>query len=139
MAKSSVSKSKKKAWTEFSRFIRTRDCLKTTGSTESGRCCTCGKLYPFSRLQAGHFVPGRRNAGLFDERGVHAQCYACNVGLHGNWPKYLRFMEAEYGQDVIDELIDLRHVTLKFTAEDLDERAREYRERTRELVDGAYV
>jgi len=130
---------KKKAWREFSRYIRTRDCLKSTGSAEAGRCVTCGKIYPFAKLQAGHFVPGRRNAGLFDERGVHAQCYACNVGLHGNWPEYLRFMELEYGQEVIDELIDLRHVTVKFTAEELDRMAKEYRERTRELTEGVYV
>lgn len=132
-------KAKKKAWTEFSRFIRTRDCLNSTGTPDQGRCVTCGNILPFEKLQAGHFVPGRRNAGLFDERGVHAQCYACNVGLHGNWPEYLRFMESEYGQDVIDELIDLRHVTVKFTAADLEERAKDYRERTKDLLYGAYV
>lgn len=139
MAKKTVSKAKKKAWAEFSRYIRARDCLRTTGTVDAGRCVTCGKVYPFEKLQAGHFVPGRRNAGLFDERGVHAQCYACNVGLHGNWPEYLQFMVSEYGQDVVDELIRLRHVTVKYTISDLERMAAEYRERTKELVEGVYV
>ena len=93
-------------WKLFSRYIRLRDCIKTTGTTDYGCCVTCGREYKFGRLQAGHFVPGRTRAILFDPRCVHAQCYRCNCKLDGAWPPYYRFMQRAYGQEVIDELVD---------------------------------
>ena len=86
---------KKKACVEFSKYIRLRDALKTTGTKDTVICYTCKKSYPafgVGCVQAGHFVPGRGNSILFDERGVHAQCYNCNVNLKGNWPEYMRYM-----------------------------------------------
>ncbi len=82
---------KGKAWEEFSKYIRIRDALRTTGTIENAVCCSCSKIYPsFGKgcLQAGHFIPGRRAAILFEETGVHGQCYWCNSnnGLKGNWP-----------------------------------------------------
>lgn len=65
---------KKKAWDAFSRYIRTRDCLKSTGDRNRGACVTCGRVFDFKKLQAGHFIPGRVNSILFDEQCVHAQC-----------------------------------------------------------------
>lgn len=132
-----VSQAKKACWKEFSRFIRIRDCLKTTGGPEYGKCVTCGKVYEYGRLQAGHFVPGRRNAGLFDERGVHAQCFVCNVRLGGNWTEYLDYMMAEYGEDVVEELKLLRYETVKFDVQTLDEMRREYKRRADELLEVA--
>jgi len=69
---------KEKLWVLFSRYIRRRDCLITTGSTEYGECITCDGTFEFDQLQAGHFISGRHNANLFSERGVHAQCIKCN-------------------------------------------------------------
>jgi hypothetical protein len=100
----SVSSLKRTAWTLFSRYIRTRDCLRTTGSTDRGVCCTCGVEYDFKELQAGHFEQGRHNATLFDKRNVHAQCSGCNLFKHGNLRRYEKFMVATYGQGVVDEL-----------------------------------
>lgn len=102
-------------WKIFSQFIRLRDCLKTTGVVDRGRCVTCGRIYPFSKLQAGHFIPGRTRAILFDEMCVHAQCYRCNVKLDGAWPPYYRFMQKEYGQNVIEELVDKYGVDCELT------------------------
>jgi len=96
----------KAAWPIFSRYIRLRDCLETTGTRQYGKCVTCGKKYPFGKLQAGHFVPGRSDTVLFDEEAVHAQCYRCNVVLAGMWPAYYRFMQERHGQDWIEDRID---------------------------------
>lgn len=96
---------KKKAWEQFSIYIRTRDCLKTTMDTEYGICITCNKQFEFKHLQAGHFIDGRHNSVLFSEEGVHAQCYQCNVRLHGNKVQYWLYMERVYGRDKIDQLI----------------------------------
>jgi hypothetical protein len=55
------------AWKAFSIYIRTRDCIKTTGDIEYGKCYTCGKIFPFSELDAGHGIGSRRNSILFDD------------------------------------------------------------------------
>ena len=112
---------KKKAWVLFSRYIRLRDCLKTTGTTTHGVCITCGKNYPFESLQAGHFIAGRSNAVLFDEHGVFAQCYACNVGLHGNVLEYRRKIIEMYGEGS-DEVMEVESKkTKKFTVQELQD------------------
>jgi hypothetical protein len=101
---------KNKAWTQFSIFIRTE------GADEHGfnQCITCDVRKPWKELQAGHFIRGRLNANLFDERGVWPQCYSCNVGAQGNVVIYYKWMLAMFGQGVIDELISQNQKTRKW-------------------------
>jgi len=96
--------SKKNAWDMFSVFIRLRDCLKTTGTTENGRCFTCGRIYPFNRLHAGHFVPGRGGAVLFDEIGVRAQCEGCNIHRGGEQLLFRQNLVKERGEEYVQML-----------------------------------
>lgn len=115
---------KNKAWEEFSRFIRIRDAIETTKTKDTLVCCTCGQGYPAFGVgcaQAGHFIPGRGNAILFDERGVHGQCYNCNHTLKGSWPAYLEFMKRKYGQEVIDELLQNKNKVLQYKGFELEE------------------
>lgn len=114
---------KAKAWTEFSKYVRLRDAIKTTGTKENAACCSCGKIYPAFGVgcgQAGHFVPGRGNAILFDEDNCHFQCYNCNMRLKGNWPGYMDFMLKEYGREVVDELLALNKTIKKYTPAGLE-------------------
>lgn len=135
-----ITKSKKKAWAQFSTFIRTRDCLDykrhhpELNNGLEAPCVTCRRVYPLASLQAGHFIPGRTNAVLFDERGVHAQCYGCNVGKNGNYHEYWLYMENMYGRKVLDELMSQRHAILKLKASDYDEIALRYKEKTIKLL-----
>ncbi len=108
---------KKKLWKIFSIYIRMRDCLETTGTTTRGKCCTCGKVYDFANLQAGHFIPGREDSILFDPACVHAQCYRCNVKRSGEWVKYFRFMEKKHGREFIFELMKCSEIKCKITPE----------------------
>lgn len=128
-----LSTAKKSAWHAFSIYVRTRDCLKTTGRFESGQCVTCNKLYPrlgVGCLQAGHFVPGRTGAVLFDERNCHAQCYSCNVRNHGAPHEYWLFMEKTYGRSVIDELLANRNILVKYKVWDYEAIREKYQEMT---------
>ena len=127
---------KKKVWKEaFSPYIRARDAIASDANAATGGidwliCCTCGKRYPAFGIgcaQAGHFIPGRGNAILFDERGVHGQCYNCNINLKGNWPEYMRFMMDKYGRDVVDELLRLKKTVRKFTVIELQELYKKYK------------
>lgn len=97
--KKKLSHYKKKAWDIFSKFIRLRD-------SRNGYvlCCTCPVLIPWKKAQASHFIDGRMNSILFDERGVNSSCYSCNVCKHGNKVEYFRFMQEKHGDKVIDDL-----------------------------------
>jgi hypothetical protein len=101
---------KKKAWKEFSLWVRTR------GADEAGinKCVTCGASSHWKWLHAGHFIRGRLNSNLFDERGCWAQCYSCNVGRQGHVVVYYKFMLAKFGQEVIDELMRQNDQTHKW-------------------------
>lgn len=125
---SSISKSKKKAWGWFSKYIRLRDCLLTTGTKEVGKCFTCDRVYPFEKLQAGHFLAGRGATILFVEDNVHAQCYGCNVAKHGNVEEYYPRMLDLYGQKRIDELKFLKNQTHQWTVDELEKIAETYKE-----------
>lgn len=126
MKKTARAKAKEKAWTAFSKYVRTRDCLKYTGDPLQGMCVTCRRSYPFSKLQAGHFIAGRTGSILFDEEAVHSQCYGCNIGRGGTHVDYFIFMEQEYGREKIEELMAKRHQTNKFTVEEYQETEQYY-------------
>ncbi len=134
---------KKDAWKWFSRFIRARDAQRcfergTVDTPDFVQCCTCKKVYPaFGKgcVQAGHYVPGRSHAVLFEENGVHSQCYNCNVTLKGNSIPYRRFMLEWYGED---ETVRIENGffdrTFKYTMSDLEEMRDKYKEAYEALI-----
>ena len=115
-----ISTLKKKVWALFSEYIRKRDCLATTGLIDYGKCITCQKTIPRTLLQAGHFISGRHNANLFSERGVHAQCYNCNINLRGNTLEYRRRIIELYGEGADEELEEEARTTKKFSIGELE-------------------
>lgn len=130
-----LTKAKDKAWEAFSRYIRLRDCLRTTGTTTHGRCISCQRVYEFKKLQGGHFIPGRKGSNLFDELGVHAQCYQCNIEKKGNWDAYYEAMRDLYGQETIDELLRRNHEIKKYTVSELLEKEKTYKEKYDQKID----
>ena len=95
-------------------------------------CVTCGKVAHYKSQQAGHFVQGRHNATLFDERHIHVQCPGCNLFKNGNLYWYGKFMEKTYGQEVIDELFELDKTTVKYTIQDYERIAEEFKNKTKQ-------
>lgn len=137
MGKTPYTKAKKKAWDAFSAYIRTRDCLRFTGDPDEGKCITCNRNYPYKSLQAGHFIQGRGNAVLFDERLVYSQCIGCNgnppIGKGGNYVEYFIFMEKEWGRAMIDEFRALKNQTVKYKTWELEALETDYKERVLQL------
>lgn len=120
LVKRSKSLAKKQAWNAFSKFIRTRDCISTTGRIDMGRCFTCGRVKRFEDLQAGHFVAGRSNSVLFDELGVNAQCKQCNL-FHGGEPLvYRKRLVEKHGEAVVVAMEMKRYMTKSYSIEELD-------------------
>lgn len=132
--KSDKKKAKEKAWSAFSNYIRTRDCIRFTGDPDNGVCVTCKTHYPFKKLQAGHFIDGRGNSVLFDERIVYSQCYGCNVGNGGAYVEYFVFMEQEWGREKIDEFRSLKHDTKIYKVYDFQELEETFKQKTQELL-----
>lgn len=92
-----LSKFKKKAWDVFSKYIR----IKYSDNNGYCKCVTCGVTKHWKEIHAGHFIDGRNNTILFDERFVYPQCFHCNSKLPGclagNKVKFTYFMITEKG------------------------------------------
>lgn len=118
-----ISTLKKRAWIEFSIFVRTRgadiDGLNT--------CYTCDARKHWRELEAGHLVPGRGNAILFDERAVNPQCRRCNGHFRGNTIVYYPKMVAIHGQAAVDEMVAKRYITRKWLPGELQSICEKYR------------
>ena len=124
---------KGKAWTYFSKYIRLRDALKTTGTLTHVKCITCGKLLSIGFCDAGHFVSRRYNATLFDERNVNTQCRYCNRFLDGNLLEYRRQLIKLYGEGIDTELEDKATEITKISIEDLTSIAECYKMKVENL------
>jgi len=131
--KKNLSFFKKKLWDIFSVYIRSRDCLETTGSIEWGLCSTCFKRYHFKMLQAGHFIAGRKSSNLYSERGVHAQCYNCNINLKGNTLEYRRQIIKMYGEGADLELEEEASKIKKYSIPEIEEMIEHYKKATKHL------
>lgn len=130
MKQKTISSLKKKLWTIFSEWVR-RNEANYQGYC---KCVTCGILRPWKEMQAGHFIAGRTNSILFDERGVHPQCARCNIFLYGNTIYYYEYMERNYGKKVIDELKKKKNTIKSFTRQELEQMIKEYREKINHLL-----
>jgi hypothetical protein len=114
------------AWTNFSKYIRLRDCIETTGTKTHGICCTCSRRYPISETHAGHFIAGRHDAVLFDEESVHLQCVSCNTFQGGRPSQYGAFMTRKYGEGIIERKYQESWKIVKYTEEDYRGISKEY-------------
>ena len=120
-------------WEVFARYIKLRDCLKTTGTKIRGRCVSCGKPHRIEDLQAGHFITRRAKNILYDERNVNAQCENCNGRLKSNPLHYQDAMIRMYGQTLTQWLRAQEHSNYQWKAYQLQALIIEYRLKVQEL------
>jgi hypothetical protein len=125
---------KNRAWKVFSNYIRTRDCIATTGNLRRGKCVTCNKEFPFEELQAGHAIGGRNNSILFDEELVNAQCRGCNGFGNGKYAEYSLWFINRYGLEKWEEKIRLSKTAVKYTKEDYKKIYEDYRNKLNNLL-----
>jgi len=114
----------KKAWTQFSIFIR----LRTADPQGFVACVTCSArhLWNSGQIQAGHWMHGRLD---FDERQINPQCVRCNYYWNtGVNAAYSAFMAREYGADIMQELVLLANTKRnKYSREELQEIVAKYK------------
>ena len=80
------------------------------------KCCTCGKTGYWKEFDAGHFVPGRGNAVLFDDAHIFPQCPGCNCKGGGEQYKFGEFLKKRYGysNEILEEILNMRHTVKKY-------------------------
>jgi len=72
---------KKKAWSVFSKACR----LSLADQYGAVECYTCGKVYHWTKMHAGHYIPAKYGATQFDWDNVRPQCAQCNCFGSGHW------------------------------------------------------
>ena len=97
------------------------------------KCVTCGAAHHRKRLQAGHFVSRVHLATRWDERNVHPQCMACNVWKRGSPAEFSVFLTTKYGPNILQELVDLKHTSVKWSRSELEEKIEGYKARLARL------
>ena len=120
---------KKKAWNLLSQIVR-RSAANLNGHC---LCYTCNRWMHWKYdAEAGHAIPGRHGAVLFDEEIIRVQCRQCNSKFHGKGGNYQVFIaklirEHEPGglewweQKLLDS-----HRNVKWNRADLIERIKNY-------------
>jgi len=117
--------------TQFSKYIRLRDSVDGMVT-----CFICGRSIPINEATAGHFIKRRHMATRFDERNVHGMCFRCNQEEEGNTEvsdlHYIK-MRDRYSHVVIDELYFRSRQPFHMSKSDINEIAKTYREKIKEL------
>lgn len=142
---------KKKAWYWCSRYIRLRDALsycKKMGIDISQfsrvedlpvKCCTCGVVKSWIRMDAGHFISRGMGGGsgvYFDERNIHAQSKDCNAWKQGSPEEYRKFIIEKYGQGVLDELNIKHHIPGRMGTMEFQILEQHYKDEYKKLTKG---
>lgn len=109
--KETVASLKKKAWTIFSKYIRLRDCLNDSGTSDWGYCVSCKAPTNFVGGHAGHFLSGRMKPVLFNEGVCFLQCPRCNIFRHGNYEGYTKNLIQRYGIEHVMKLWEIKEST----------------------------
>lgn len=113
----------------FSQWIRQKDA-DHRGYVE---CWTCGKVLPWSRVDAGHFQSRAKFSTRWDEMNVKPQCKGCNGFRSGEQFKFARKLDAVYGEGTAEEIERISNQTRKFSVEELEALVDVYNRRLRKL------
>ena len=105
----------------FSKYIRTK-YLKDGYNT-----CYCGaKILP-EESDASHYVSRGCLALRWDERNVHPSCRSCNRYRGGNLQAYAVYLEATYGEGILQELAREKEKIVKLSPQWYEEKIAFYK------------
>jgi hypothetical protein len=102
----------------FSQFIRLSNSIDGFCT-----CVTCGRVYEWKKIQAGHFISRQHYSVRWDERNVKPQCYGCNVMQQGRQYEFSKYL----GQELSEELYLLSKQIRKFSEIELQEMIEYYK------------
>jgi hypothetical protein len=129
-AKPTLGQLEKKLDKVFSEYVRRKDADE--GGTV--RCVTCPKLMHWKESDCGHFVKRQHRSVRWDTRNVGTQCTRCNHFMGGVQDQFAQHIIAEHGVQVFDELLQLKHLTVKWTRIDLEEKINFYKAKIKDFA-----
>ena len=129
----SISKLEKELDAVFSKYIRLRDAIDSTGWKENLVCFTCDKLIPIKKAQNMHFISRRYKALRWSESNCFWGCVACNVMLHGNYIEYTLRMQKNFWTKFVNDLIEESKKIYKVTRQELEEKLALYTQKLNDL------
>jgi hypothetical protein len=122
--RSKLQRLKSNLWKVFSEYIRRKD------SDDTGRtsCISCGIFGHWSNFDAGHYIPKTYGLSIyFHEKNVHPQCTGCNRFRRGNLTAYAIALRKRYGENILEELDELKHKSVKYSRSDYEELIEKYK------------
>jgi len=86
-------------------------------------CYTCGVSKHVKQMQNGHFQSRKHTSTRWLHNSSIAnckpQCQKCNIWSEGEKWQYGKKLEAEYGVEAVEELVQLSHKSIKYDKQDL--------------------
>ena len=113
----------------FSIYVR----LKYADSNGNVKCYTCDNTHHYKSIQNGHFQSRRYMSTRFHVNNCKPQCYACNVGLHGQQYIFGVNLDREHGKGTAETMVLLSKQQKKFSAEEFKELIKFYTEEVENL------
>jgi hypothetical protein len=93
-------------------------------------CISCGKDFPVSKMNAGHYVPVARCSFLrLNELNIHGECVGCNCFDEFHLIGYRMNLVNKIGEETVKWLEDNRHTTKRWTRAELEEIINTYSKR----------
>lgn len=135
--RSPINAAKNRANVWFSKYIRLRDALETTGTMTEVECITCGKRIPIGKADCSHFIPGRTSGVLYREDNANALCITCNRFRSGAWPMHEKYIETKYGPELVARLKALYGYNPGMEEQEYRDIAKHYREAYNDLKNKA--
>jgi len=97
-------------------------------------CYTCYEKKPVKQMQNGHFQSRRHTSTRWNDMNCKPQCVACNMFRQGEQLKFYRRLVSEYGEDKVEQVIQLSKRTEKVTKGDLIYLIDMYKEKLKYLI-----
>lgn len=113
----------------FSEYIRLRDADEF-GMVE---CFTSGKVYHWSKIQAGHYISRRHKSTRWHELNVHPQSVGENLFNQGNAPQFAVNLDKKFGVGTAEMLLNLSKESVKHSREYLYAMIEDYTEKVNKL------
>jgi len=130
MKRATLSSAKKKAWKQFSLYIR------LSAANEFGliQCYTCPARSHYKEMQAGHWVEGHSNVVYINEDYVRPQCASCNIFHKGRQGEFRDLIRKELGDARVEELLIESKQIKKISIQDYMDLENKYKDLIKELV-----
>ncbi len=110
-------------------YIRARD---------SGKLCICCGRSLGTKFDAGHYLESGNNPQIrYDEDNIHGQSVYCNQYQGGNSDDYRGNLITKIGIDKVERLESMKGGTVKRTCEDYKEIELYYKEKLKQIKEGA--